>query len=157
MDAIEPSNYEQAGWSDLTYEYVQALRTALDAEKARADAAEAERDRVAAEWAETSQRNYQRALAAEDQRDRLRQWWETAIVERDAYSEERDAAEAALKTAREDALREAAGKSQAHAEHARKMLGRAETRQEAADWALIVTRADLITDAILALIKEPRK
>jgi len=41
MDAIEPSNYEQAGWSDLTYEYVQALRTALDAEKARADAAEA--------------------------------------------------------------------------------------------------------------------
>ena len=40
-DAIEPSNYEQAGWSDLTYEYVQALRTALDAEKARADAAEA--------------------------------------------------------------------------------------------------------------------
>ena len=41
MDAIEPSNYEQAGWSDLTYEYVQALCTALDAEKARADAAEA--------------------------------------------------------------------------------------------------------------------
>jgi len=41
MDAIEPSNYEQAGWSDLTYEYVQALCAALDAEEARADAAEA--------------------------------------------------------------------------------------------------------------------
>ena len=37
MDAIEPSNYEQAGWSDLTYEYVQALRTALDAATARAE------------------------------------------------------------------------------------------------------------------------
>ena len=31
----------------------------------RAEKAEAERDRVAAEWAETSQRNYQRAKAAE--------------------------------------------------------------------------------------------
>lgn len=35
---------------------------------ARAEAAEAERDRVAAEWAETSQRNYQRAKAAEAER-----------------------------------------------------------------------------------------
>ena len=41
MDAIEPSNYEQAGWSDMTYAYVQSLRTALDAANARADAAEA--------------------------------------------------------------------------------------------------------------------
>ena len=41
MDAIEPSNYEQSGWSDLTYNYVQSLRTALDAANARADAAEA--------------------------------------------------------------------------------------------------------------------
>ena len=76
-------------------------RTDLDAANARADAADAERDRIVAEWAETSQRNYQRAKAAEDERDRLRQWWETAIVERDAYSEERDAAEAQAKTLRE--------------------------------------------------------
>lgn len=34
----------------------------------RAENAEAERDRVAAEWAETSQRNYQRAKAAEAER-----------------------------------------------------------------------------------------
>lgn len=38
---------------------------------ARAEKAEAERDRVAAEWAETSQRNYQRAKAAEAERDAL--------------------------------------------------------------------------------------
>ena len=48
------------------------LRAALDAATARADAAEAERDRVAAEWAETSQRNYQRAKAAEAQAKTLR-------------------------------------------------------------------------------------
>jgi len=61
MDAIEPSNYEQAGWSDLTYEYVQAILIALDAEKARADAAEVERDEARA----TNQSLHRRVQRAE--------------------------------------------------------------------------------------------
>ena len=47
--------------------------------------------------------------------------------------------------------REASGKAQASAEAARKQLGRAETRQDAHDWAIAVTRADHIGDAILAI------
>ena len=36
---LEPSTYEQAEWSDVTYEYVQSLRAALD--RAEADKAAA--------------------------------------------------------------------------------------------------------------------
>jgi hypothetical protein len=49
-----------------------------DALRARAEAAEAERDRVCAEWAEVSQRNYQRAKAAEAELARLRAGMEGA-------------------------------------------------------------------------------
>lgn len=51
-DALEPSNYEQAGWSDMTYDYVQSLRTDLSAALARAEAAEAAMSSPAlgAEW-----------------------------------------------------------------------------------------------------------
>lgn len=47
-----------------------ALRLGRD--QSRAEAAEAERDRIAAEWADVSQRNYQRAKAAEAEAARLR-------------------------------------------------------------------------------------
>lgn len=57
---------------------------------------------------------------------------------------------------REAALREAAEKCAEHAEAARKKLGAAQTRKEAVEWALIVTRCDLLTDAILALIGEKK-
>lgn len=57
---------------------------------------------------------------------------------------------------REEALREAAAKCAEHAEAARKKLGASETREEASAWALIVTRCDLLEDAILALIGEKK-
>ena len=40
MDVLEPSNYEQAGWSDLTYNYVQHLRAALESMQEKLQAAE---------------------------------------------------------------------------------------------------------------------
>jgi len=110
MDAIEPSNYEQAGWSDLTYEYVQALRTALDAEKARADAAEAEVGRFRSErpyiigandgWDES----VAQGEASETVKSAMVRFWKRlAEVERTRA----EVAEAALKTAREAILQEA--------------------------------------------------
>ena len=57
---------------------------------------------------------------------------------------------------REAALKEAAAKCAEHAEAARKKLGAAQTRKEAVEWALIVTRCDLLEDAILALIGEKK-
>lgn len=57
---------------------------------------------------------------------------------------------------REAALREAAAKCAEHAEAARKKLGAAQTREEANAWALIVTRCDLLEDAILAMIGEKK-
>lgn len=57
---------------------------------------------------------------------------------------------------REAALREAAAKCAEHAEAARKKLGAAQTREEANAWALIVTRCDLLEEAILALIGEKK-
>jgi hypothetical protein len=55
--------------------------------------------------------------------------------------------------ARAQGMREAAQLCADDAEFARKKLGASETREEAANWALIVTRCDFHKEVILAAIK----
>ena len=93
MDAIEPSNYEQAGWSDLTYAYVQSLRAAIDAANARAAEAERLERQTFKDAAEANARaDAAEALAA----TRLQ-----TLDHMGALVERMESAEAALKTARE--------------------------------------------------------
>jgi hypothetical protein len=87
----------------------------------------AERDKACVEWAEVSQRHYQRAKTAEADRDQWRSMWEKEQTDNEqlqaqladgSFYQEKDIdamidraqrAEAQLAKAREDALREAAG------------------------------------------------
>lgn len=80
-------------WADLAADW-----------KARAEKAEAERDRVAAEWAKVSQRNYRRAKSAEA--ERADEW--TRRREAEASRDLEKAVCATLKAER-DALRAALG------------------------------------------------
>ena len=134
MDAIEPSNYEQAGWSDLTYEYVQALRTALDAEKARADAADA------------------RMYAARKQRSE-------AVRVAAALTVELESASAALKTANASnrglvRLNEATQLRAAAAEAALKTAREALMQEASRDYPQEVV--DWLRSIANTLIQEPR-
>jgi len=95
--------------------------------------------------------------------DALDGWWETSS-ECDFGADRLNTAIVGLRAIptidpaaiREAALREAAAKCAEHAEAARKKLGASETSEEAVAWALIVTRCDLLEEAILALIGEKK-
>jgi hypothetical protein len=93
---MSEASTESFDWKAAWYALDQDARS-LAAERDALQAQLADRDRALAEWAEVSQRNYQRAKAAEE---RLAEAWEALVRYRYVLGGVRDA----IKTGRNEPL-----------------------------------------------------